>query len=228
LRVATWNIHRGRPAFGPFRPERVAPVLAEIGADLVALQEAQHHFDRARPMLDEAALDRLAGLRVLRASADQQGWRANVLLARPTLRVLRGPLPLNLGGLEPRGGLIAEVEGGAGPVRVAAAHLSLTAERRRLQAGLILAALHAGERMPCLLMGDLNEARPDRGAMAALVGAFPSPAAVPTFPSFRPRLALDRIMVCPGAMLASLGVHDTPAARRASDHLPLVAELVRA
>ncbi|MBY0338320.1 MAG: endonuclease/exonuclease/phosphatase family protein [Acetobacteraceae bacterium] len=225
MRVATWNIHRGRPAFGPFRPERIVAVLAELDADLVALQEAQHHFDRARPMLDEAALRREAGLRVLRAVAGQQGWRANLLLARDTVRLRAGPKPLLLGGWEPRGGLLALLDTPLGPLRVATAHLSLTPGRRAAQAAILLEALADDPAMPTLLLGDLNEAVTD-GALSRLAPRFTLlPPAIATFPSFAPRLALDRVMTAPPGMIARLVAHDTRAARRASDHLPLVAEL---
>ena len=39
LRVATYNIHRGRGLDGRTRLERIAGVLASIDADIVALQE---------------------------------------------------------------------------------------------------------------------------------------------------------------------------------------------
>ena len=39
IRVATYNIHRGRGLDGRTRLERIAAVLATIDADVVALQE---------------------------------------------------------------------------------------------------------------------------------------------------------------------------------------------
>ena len=39
LRVATYNVHRCRGIDGRVRPDRIAEVLKEIGADIVALQE---------------------------------------------------------------------------------------------------------------------------------------------------------------------------------------------
>jgi endonuclease/exonuclease/phosphatase family metal-dependent hydrolase len=77
--------------------------------------------------------------------------------------------------------------------------------------------------MPTLLLGDLNEWRSDGAALAALAPRFGVPSAVPTFPSFRPLLALDRIMADRPGLVRNLAAHDTPAARRASDHLPLTA-----
>ncbi|MDX5333257.1 MAG: endonuclease, partial [Gammaproteobacteria bacterium] len=53
-------------------------------------------------------------------------------------------------------------------------------------------------------------------------GRLPAPA---TFPAHRPWFALDRLWVKPLEVIDAIHVHDSPAARVASDHLPLVAEL---
>jgi endonuclease/exonuclease/phosphatase family metal-dependent hydrolase len=72
-------------------------------------------------------------------------------------------------------------------------------------------------------MGDFNEwwlwGRPLR-AIKAIFGYTP---ALPTFPSFRPALALDRIWIRPTGRLKSILVHRTRLSARASDHLPLKA-----
>ena len=43
IRVATYNIHKGRGLDGRTRIERIARVLEKIGADVVALQEVVSH-----------------------------------------------------------------------------------------------------------------------------------------------------------------------------------------
>ena len=233
--VATYNVHRGRgqiPA-APFRPDRVARVIAEIRPDLVALQEAQHYLRPGLPMLDAEAIERELGLRLLRLPGvvhrpgDHQGWRGNLVLVRRDAKILRAPVGLRLGGLEPRGGVLAELDLGWGPFRLIAAHLSLGAERRRLQAKALLDAMATGEgrRLPTLLLGDFNEWQPGASALGVLEPAFGEPPPAPTFPSFRPFFSLDRIMGHPRGLVPGVEVHDTPLARRASDHLPLKARL---
>ncbi|WP_439551023.1 endonuclease/exonuclease/phosphatase family protein [Falsiroseomonas sp.] len=221
MRVATWNIHRGRAAFGRFRPDRIAAVVAEIAPDLMALQEAQHHLRRRAAMLDLAAIEAATGLVPLRVDPLQQGWRGNVLLVRRDARLLSAPRGLRLGGWEPRGGIQADLDLGFGPFRLLCAHLSLGPARRRAQATALLAAIRPG--LPVLLMGDLNEWRPGGSALAVLAPAFGHPAGVPSFPAFRPLLALDHILSHPRGLVTGVAAHATPAARRASDHLPLVA-----
>ncbi|WP_270934815.1 endonuclease/exonuclease/phosphatase family protein [Falsiroseomonas oryzae] len=227
MRVATYNAHRGRDSFGRFGPERIAGVIAEIAPDLIALQEAQHWLRPGRGMFDAAAIEAATGLRPLDVTGrvGEQGWRGNVVLVRREARLLRPPVGLRLGGWEPRGGVLAELDLGVGPFRVVATHLSLSGGRRRLQAAAILAALRSGPPMPTLLLGDLNEWRPAGSALAVLAELFGTPRPAPTFPAFQPRLSLDRIMGYPPGLVGDLAVHDSPLARRASDHLPLTARV---
>lgn len=221
MRVATWNIHRGRAAFGRFRPDRITAVVAEIAPDLMVLQEAQHHLRRQDAMLDAEAIEAATGLVPLRVDPLQQGWRGNVLLVRRDARLLGGPRGLRLGGWEPRGGIQADLDLGEGPFRLLCAHLSLGPTRRRAQAASLLAAVKPG--LPTLLMGDLNEWRPGGSVLAVLAPAFGHPALVPSFPAFRPLLPLDHILCHPQGLVTEVSAHATRAARRASDHLPLVA-----
>jgi endonuclease/exonuclease/phosphatase family metal-dependent hydrolase len=76
-----------------------------------------------------------------------------------------------------------------------------------------------------VLLGDLNEwllwGRPLRWLRRHFA---PAPH-LPTWPARLPMFALDRIWVQPHDALLSLDTHRTPAARRASDHLPLKALL---
>jgi endonuclease/exonuclease/phosphatase family metal-dependent hydrolase len=230
--VATYNAHRGRglnPA-GPFRPDRIAAVIAEIRPDLIALQEAQFYLRRGAAMLDAEAVERDLGLRVLRVTGrpGEQGWRSNVVLVRRDAEILRGPVGLRLGGLEPRGAIVAELDLGRGPFRLVAAHLSLGAARRRLQAEALLRAVEAGaggERLPTLLVGDLNDWRPRASTLGVLEAALGEPPRVPTFPAAFPVFAPDRIMGRPHGLVLGVEAHDTPLARRASDHLPLKARI---
>jgi endonuclease/exonuclease/phosphatase family metal-dependent hydrolase len=229
MRVATYNAHRGRGPVGWFRPDRIRAVIAEIRPDLIALQEAQFYLRRGADMLGAAAIERELGLRPLPVAAQpaHQGWRSNVVLVPPSARLLRPARGLRLGGAEPRGAVLAELDLGSGPFRLIATHLSLGAATRARQGELLLAAMAegAGADLPTLLLGDLNEWRPDRSVLRALRPVFGDSPAPASFPAFRPTLALDRILGSAPGMVRGLAAHDTPLARRASDHLPLVAEL---
>ncbi len=214
---------------GWFRPERIAGVIGEIRPDLIALQEAQHYFRRGVGMLDAEGIERDLGLRLMPVTGreGEQGWRSNLVLLRRDAEIRSPPVALRLGGLEPRGAVMAELDLGGGPFRLLATHLSLGARRRGVQARLLLAAIAAdgGARLPTLLLGDLNEWHGRGGALRVLAPALGEPPHAPTFPALRPTLSLDRIMGQPAGLVTGVAAHDSRLARRASDHLPLTARL---
>jgi endonuclease/exonuclease/phosphatase family metal-dependent hydrolase len=224
---ASYNIHKCVGVDRRFDPERVGRVIAEIGADVLALQETDRRFGDRAGLLDLAQIERHAGLvptPVVNGHAGH-GWHGNLVLVREGL--LRGLHQVVLPGLEPRGALVVDLELPDGPVRLVAAHLGLLRQSRRLQVERLVA--HAAEQAdhPTVLMGDLNEWR--RGRRSALHGFAPSFGPLqhgpPTFPSYLPVLALDRILARPGRILGRVSAHDTPLARRASDHLPVKARV---
>ncbi len=226
LTVATWNI-RGAVG-GDLRPDpgRVAAVLADLGADLVALQEVDGLIT-GRAVLDLDAVLATAGLAPaagLPAGRRGHGVSGNLLLARPHLAgairaVLRLPGPGR------RVALAARVRVAGRPVEIVATHLALGAGTRRRQAAAIAARLEAAG-CPFVVLGDLNEWRAAGASLDPLrriegvAEAFGR-----SFPSRRPLLPLDRVIAGGGARIAGAAVEDGPRARRASDHLPLVARI---
>lgn len=223
--VATYNVHRFRGHGDLPNPARTLDVVAEIAPDLIALQEAASPFAPRRPRLDERRLAGM-GLQVLPLppEADGPAWRSNLVLLRRDARIVGTPRLLRLGGMEPRGAIVADLDLGSGPFRLVAAHLSLGAARREIQAARMLEASLAPLELPTLLMGDLNEWRPRRSALGVLHERFGDGARVASFPSFLPRMSLDHILCSPGALLTDVRAHDTRLARRASDHLPITAQ----
>jgi endonuclease/exonuclease/phosphatase family metal-dependent hydrolase len=227
LVAATYNVHKCIGVDKRFDPGRVTAVIAELGADVLALQEADRRFGRRTGLLDLGVVERRAGLHLVPVSSTPggHGWRGNALLVRGAhaTHVRRLALP----GAEPRGALIVELSFPAGPLRVVAAHLGLLRRHRILQAAAILAAVAEGEPMPTLLLGDLNEWRTGSGSSLSVLqpvfGPFGQPQ--PSFPSRLPFLALDQILGHPRGLVSELEVHESPLARLASDHLPLRARI---
>jgi endonuclease/exonuclease/phosphatase family metal-dependent hydrolase len=220
--VATYNIHRAIGRDGVFDPERVAGVLSELDAEVIALQEVQTGAT-GRNLLhlfrDRLGTEAIHGVTMLRKDAEF----GNVLLTRhPVISVAR--LDLSVPPHEPRGALDVLLECGSRRLRVLATHLGLWPYERRRQVRQLLGAL-SDDDVPTVLMGDLNEwflwGRPLRW----LHVQFKRTPAPPTFPSSRPLFALDRLWVRPRNLLQRLAVHASPLARVASDHLPLVATL---
>jgi endonuclease/exonuclease/phosphatase family metal-dependent hydrolase len=224
LRVATYNVHRCVGRDGRFDPDRVAGVLKELDADVLALQELQWRSSDALHLLDRFAAHLgqrpIPGPTLLRPD----GHYGNAVLTRLPVSTIR-LVDLTVHGHEPRGAIDALLDTRRGALRVVATHLGLLPGERRLQMRKMLAWLDDGPQHPTVLMGDINEwflwRRPLRW-LHARFGHAPAPA---TFPSTWPLFALDRIWMRPRDCLRRVSVHDTQSARRASDHLPLLAQI---
>lgn len=229
LIVGSYNVHKAVGTDGRLDPHRIIAVIRELGADLVALQEVDRRFGDRRGILDLRELEAQTGLRPVPLSARKSewahGWHGNLILARDA--VFEGARTIDLPGLEPRGAIVADLRFGALPIRVIAAHLGLL-KASRLQQSQRLASEILDDR-PTLMMGDLNEWR--RGPGCSLMplktglNAVERALMVPSFPSRRPLLALDRIIGCTRAEVLELAPHVSALARLASDHLPIRARL---
>lgn len=223
LTVATWNVHSGVGRDRRYAPARIADVVLETGADVIALQEVGSR-DASEVLLD--ALVRGTGFHAV------DGWTCkrrgcdfgNVVLSRFEVDEAHR-LDLTVHGREPRGALDVVVKAPSGRLRIIATHLGLRPGERRAQVKRLLGALERETPLPTVLTGDVNEwylwGRPLRW-LHKHFKATPAPA---TFPSWRPMLSLDRLWTEPANLLAGLRVHQSVLARSASDHLPLVAQL---
>lgn len=226
LRLCTWNVHECVGTDGRRDAERVASVLGEIDADVVALQEVHADEERGGEHDQAAYLSRATALPGLAGpTLERRGGRyGNLLLTRLPVREDRRH-DLSVPGREPRGAIEVLLEDGpAARLRVVATHLGLSGRERAKQARRLLGSL-PGSGETLVVLGDWNEWAPWGAALRlarARFGAHPSP---PTFPAGRPILALDRVWVRPRAHLLDVRTHRTDRARRASDHLPLVAHL---
>lgn len=249
ITVASYNM---RKAIGTDRrrdPQRVLDVLHEIDADVVALQEADKRFGGRgsavphelidnhgiyRPIhfgvRHRRVMDRLPGGKrvdaLLKINTRNIGWHGNALLVKRHIGVLDVAV-LELPTLEPRGAILAELLlGDDQPLRIVGMHLDLSGLWRRRQLRSILDAIaNRPQKMPTILMGDTNEWRESAGCLKDLDGSYCIAPTGPSFHARHPVAALDRIIVDKQLKIEGAGVHMSPAARRASDHLPIWARL---
>jgi endonuclease/exonuclease/phosphatase family metal-dependent hydrolase len=115
---------------------------------------------------------------------------------------------------------------GRGPaLNVLATHLALVDRTRQRQVRSLLEHPHlwAG---PAVLLGDMNAWRECRAtrALERELEMHHNREWPPSFPAARPVLALDRVY-SRGVRVLEVATHDSAAARRASDHLPVVARI---
>jgi len=246
ITLASYNMHKAVGLDGKRDPHRVLTVLQEIDADIVALQEADKRvggrgstvphelidshglykpvhlgvkhkrmFDKARKHTD----------RLLKVNTRNIGWHGNAILVKPHIGIL-DCAALELPTLEPRGAVIAELLIGDRPLRVVGMHLDLSGLWRKRQMRAILDAIGSRpQKMPTVLMGDTNEWRTVAGCLNELNGEFHLAPTGNSFHARHPVAALDRIIVHKDLNIEAAGVHMSPAARRASDHLPIWARV---
>lgn len=81
------------------------------------------------------------------------------------------------------------------------------------------------DRMPVVLLGDLNEWFVRGRALLWLRAHFGATRPVRSFPARFPLFALDRIWMHPIERLVDVRAHRSETARIASDHLPVVARI---
>lgn len=237
LRIATYNVHRWQGGNGRAEPDvaRAGYVISELDADVIALQEVLRPFpgsglDGAFAEQDgDDPLGRLCDeleLHLAFAVTRQHrlGQLGNAILSRYPITAI-SVLDLSYSRIERRGALAAQVGDDKSGLGVIATHLSLVDRTRHRQVQSLLEhpALNGG---PAVLMGDMNAWRKCKGskALEASLGLHHNRDWPATFPAGRPLLALDRIYTRQIEVL-EVRQHDSPAARRASDHLPIVAEV---
>ncbi len=223
VKLVTYNIHSAVGVDGRHDIGRIATVLAEVGADVVGLQEVDSRglpvgAPHPRTVLADAlGMHEVPGVTMRERGGDY----GNAILSRWPLGAVRRH-DLSVPGREPRGAVDVEVRGpGPRPLRVVVTHLGLRrGERLRQVVHLlrVLADRHAGT---VALLGDFNEGSGLIRSLRELTRWFGATPRVRSFPSRLPLLSLDRIWVRPQAALRELGVHASPAARAASDHLPV-------
>lgn len=219
-------MHKGIGTDRVRRPERICDVLAEIGADIVALQEADRRFGTRASALPLDLLERCTPYEAVGFGRrpDSIGWHGNaILIPRGTPVHARGHIDIPT--IEPRGAVWADMTLSGRAIRVVAMHLDLSGLRRRQQARSITEALDALPPLPVILMGDLNEWSLHGGCLREFAQHYRVAPTGPSFHSRRPVARLDRIMVSPTLSIEACGVHHSLKSRSASDHLPIWARI---
>ncbi len=227
IRVASYNIRKAIGLDRRRRPERTLEVLNELGADVVALQEADRRFGSRSSAIPLQMIEEHSDYKPvpLDARSGSLGWHGNALLVKKSVELLDREL-VQIPSLEPRGAVLADLRVDGTELRVVGMHLDLSGLWRRRQAHAILSHLERrGGNPPTVLMGDLNEWSANRGCIRDFGQNHRFAECGRSFHARRPIAQLDRIMVNQGLEIVESGTLNSATARRASDHLPIWATL---
>mgnify|MGYP001369027312 CR=1 FL=1 len=217
LRIVSYNIHGQRDD-----QAALDEVVRDLAPDVLVLQEAPRRF---RWRQHCAALARRFRLVYAVGGLPALG---NLILVDLRVSVERTwclRFPLTPGRLM-RGAAVAHCAVAGRRFVVAGSHLSTDplerpAQARRLRQELVIVD------EPLVLALDVNdepESETWKVLADGLVDAGAEPG-TPTFPARGPRRRIDAVLVDPRLPVAAHRVVDTPTARRASDHLPVLTEL---
>lgn len=224
LRVMTWNIHGGIGPDGQYSLARIAETIARHDPDIVALQEV----DSRRRLADARS-----PFEVLREAIGDHGIEAKSISTSDgdygQMLASRWPFAcievhdITHAGREPRRAIETEVHCGARKLRVIATHFGLSLSERRTQARRLV-AIARRRNEATVMLGDFNDWFWPGSLRSALRHELPGRTRHATFPSWCPILRLDRIFCWPPQILKRSFIDRS--ARRASDHLPVIADIV--
>jgi len=242
LRLITWNVHKCIGGLDRrYDPDRVRAVIAHYDPDLVILQEVDAAARRSRGDRQVDLLGDLLGYRhrtwFANVAVRGGGQYGNAILSRFPLTETTN-IDLTVPPKKRRSVLHARYRvrltpGGARDPRtrtlhVFNMHLGLSGMERKLQLRKFLASHpFAGfdPRTPVVVAGDLNDVWGTLGPKLLEPAGFRGVGPIRTFPAYAPMRALDGIYVRGNVEIRKVDTARIELARRASDHLPLVADL---
>ncbi|WP_433529244.1 endonuclease/exonuclease/phosphatase family protein [Micromonospora sp. CA-263727] len=221
LRVVSYNVHGQRDDTAA-----LATVVRAAAPDVVVVQEGPRRF---RWRQKSAALAASFGLVVAAGGLPSLG---NLLLTSLRVRVTgvrcrRFPLTP---GRHLRGAAYADCVVGGARFTVAGSHLSTDPAERPGQAQLFGRDLAAAP-YPVIAAADLNE-EPGGAAWTTVARGLTDAAVAAgrgetfTYPCASPRRRIDALFVDPRIVVVDYDVLDTPLTRRASDHFPVLVDLL--
>lgn len=237
LRIVTYNVHGCQGMDGRVSPRRIARVLAQLDADIIALQEVDVGRKRSRAE-DQVSL--IASELWMNACfcpvVDIAGERyGHAVLSRESLSpVRRGRLPGIRRGREPREVLWVTTQWHEREINCLGTHLGLGNSERRQQVQALLGTEWLGGlngANPIVLCGDFN-LHPGTWGYRQLTanlqdvqesrnGRIPAR----TFPSSYPVRRIDHIFVSEHFVIETVAVPHNELTAVASDHLPVVTDL---
>ncbi|TVM18294.1 hypothetical protein DPQ33_05950 [Oceanidesulfovibrio indonesiensis] len=235
MRVASYNVHGFRGRDGRWNMERIAEVIRELDAHVVGLQEVVCKRDCPRTMQfgdPRSVLADLAGLTGHHAitginMATGRSPCCNALLVKTLPRDVTA-LDISLHEREPREVVSAVLGTAANNVRVATVHVGLGFGERLGQIRHLVELVEQWGNERTVILGDFNEWNPLSRSAWRISRKLGAPPCGMTFPAHFPLLPLDRLGVTPDLRLWNAHAHRSRLAREASDHLPVVGDVMPA
>lgn len=222
-RIASYNMRKARGLDGKRDPGRIVDLLNGLDADVVALQEADRRLGNRPTAIPKELIAQATDFDIVPVARNDVsiGWHGNAILVRRGIGVKQHSC-ITLPGAEPRGAVAVTLED---DLTVIGVHLGLLRGSRRKQLDKLVGRSPDPQRT--VLIGDMNEWSPSKG-FEALQQDYVLHSPGLSFHAARPMAALDRIALSNDMQLNDAGVVQTAIAKRASDHLPIWADVATA
>jgi endonuclease/exonuclease/phosphatase family metal-dependent hydrolase len=236
FQLITYNIHKGIGGVDRrYRPERIIETLRHYRPDILLLQEVDEDAPRSRHHRQVDLLGDALELphRAFQANVSlRTGAYGNAILSRfPLSEVEHIELTIPL--KKRRRALVAHCrihghDGHSHTLVIVNSHLGLAGFERNIQIRRILESdilRRVHHQTGIIIAGDMNDVWHGQGRrLFAPAGFHAAPGPIRTFPAAMPLRALDRIYFRGRLRLHGAHASRAAVARRASDHLPLIAE----
>lgn len=153
--IMTFNIHHGEGLDGKVNIERIADLIRNEKADVIALQEVDRFrfrsgfVDQAKVLAEQLRMD----MRFAPSLTYSMGQYGNAILSRYPIE--DSSFTLLPGTKETRSLLTVQINPGSGPVRIATSHLGLSKKDRSVQLARISDMLSIQD-TPLIVAGDFN------------------------------------------------------------------------
>lgn len=235
FRLVTYNIHKGIGGVDRrYRLQRIVEALAHYDADVLLLQEVADGMPRSRGHRQIDLLGEELGLphRSYQPNVSlRRGCYGNAILSRfPIAEVYHLELTVPLKKRRRALAVRCRVHWGgfSRTIVLFNFHLGLAGFERKIQLRRFLNCkflAHTHHHTAVIAAGDFNDVWGTLGRrLLEPCGFKPASGKVKTFPAFLPLRPLDRVYYRGGLRLLSCFAGKTEVARRASDHLPMIAE----
>ena len=200
LRVLSYNIHHGEGTDGKLDLERIARLILDSKADLVALQEVDKKVGRSQGVDQAAELAKLTKMHFVfgKNISFGGGDYGNAVLSRFSIQESQNRHLPNVNKGEQRGALTLRVQvpGWKTPLLFTSTHWDHRREvEEREQSAKVLVEMATDTEMPQLLAGDLNTVVGSR-ALELLCASWTlaNDKPLPTFPVSNPTKQIDFIL----------------------------------
>lgn len=238
IRVLTYNIHHGEGMDRKIDLPRIAAIIKDAKADVVALQEVDVKTQRVAGVDQAAELGRLTGMHHAfgKAMDFSGGGYGNAILSRWKIETVATHALPHTPGNEPRAAIAAMIRLGEKGhcFSFISTHLDFkprsedrTSQVKKLNE--LFGSVDKDEALPTLLLGDMN-ATPTSEDIKVLLEKWESAAhapgmkAQPTVPSGDPKSLIDYVMFRPAKNWRVIEVQVIEE-KVASDHRPVLAVL---